>query len=132
MSSAVKAEVGTVEAKLSYIYKLPKYGILRTHLFKTDNDTAQGALNQTLKHKQSKAFDILFHWMIDRIKQKQLRVYWDKGIHNLAYYFTKHHPPLCCHKVMRPTYIHIIKQPVYSSALVQGCVNISKILTVYP
>ena len=47
-----------------------------------------------------------FHWMKDRILQKQFRVYWDKGVNNWADYFTKHHPPKH-HKLMRPKYIQM-------------------------
>ena len=33
-----------------------------------------------------------FLWLRDRENQKQFKLYWAKGINNLADYFTKHHP----------------------------------------
>ena len=41
-----------------------------------DNSTAVGIANQTIKQKISKAMDMRFYWVIDRIKQGQFRVYW--------------------------------------------------------
>ena len=91
---------------------------------KTDNSTAEGFFNKTIKPKRSKAFDMKFHWMKDRIQQNQFHLYWEKGSNNWADYFTKHHPP-CYHKLMRPKYIQQHKQISCSAqALVQGCVNI--------
>ena len=50
-----------------------------------------------------------FHWMRDRILQKQFCVYWDEGVNNWADYFTKYHPTKH-HKLMRPKYIQMDKQ----------------------
>jgi hypothetical protein len=71
---------------------------------KTDNTTAHGIVTKTLRPKLSKAFDMRFHWMKDRIKQKQFHLYWEKGALNMADYFTKHHPPRH-HKLMRNKYL---------------------------
>jgi hypothetical protein len=71
---------------------------------KTDNTTAHGILTRTVRQKLSKAFDMRFHWMRDRIDQKQFHLYWEKGILNLADYFTKHHPPRH-HRLMRHKYL---------------------------
>jgi hypothetical protein len=60
---------------------------------KTDNSTAHGILTSLVQQKRSKAFDMRFYWLKDRIKQKQLQVYWKPGTENRADYFTKHHPP---------------------------------------
>ena len=37
---------------------------------KIDNSTADGFFDKTIKLKRSKAFDMKFHWMKDRIIQK--------------------------------------------------------------
>ena len=37
--------------------------------------------------------DMQFHWLRDREAQKQFHIYWKPGGHNLADYYTKHHPP---------------------------------------
>jgi hypothetical protein len=43
--------------------------------------------------RKSKAFDMRYHWLKDRIAQKQFNLYWQKGSTNAADYFSKHHPP---------------------------------------
>jgi hypothetical protein len=58
----------------------------------TDNTTADGITNDTVKQNRSKAMDMSFYWIRDRIEQKQFSVIWQPGDTNLADYFTKHHP----------------------------------------
>jgi hypothetical protein len=43
---------------------------------RTDNSTAFGILNETFKQKRSKAMDMSYHWLTDRVRQKQFDVYW--------------------------------------------------------
>jgi hypothetical protein len=33
-------------------------------------------IRQTLKNKLSKAMDMIYHWLTERIRQKQFDVYW--------------------------------------------------------
>jgi hypothetical protein len=42
---------------------------------KTDNSTAYGILNETIKQKQSKSMDMKYYWLQDRVCQKQFDVY---------------------------------------------------------
>jgi hypothetical protein len=42
---------------------------------RTDNSTAFGILNDTIKQKRSKAMDVRYHWLTDRVRQKQFNVY---------------------------------------------------------
>jgi hypothetical protein len=35
--------------------------------------------------------DMGYHWLADRVRQKQLDVYWRPGLGNLADYHTQHH-----------------------------------------
>jgi hypothetical protein len=70
----------------------------------TDNACAAGILNSTVKQRRSKAIDMRFYWVRDRIRQQQFKVYWVKGSENLADYFTKNHAP-AHHKRMRSTYL---------------------------
>ena len=72
----------------------------------TNNSTADGFANGRTKIKQSKAMDMRFYWVQDRVKQDQFYIHWQEGDNNLADYFTKHHPP-AHHTRMRPTYLHI-------------------------
>jgi hypothetical protein len=70
----------------------------------TDNTatTATGYSNGTIKQKCTKAIDMRFYWIKDRVKQGQFNVYWGPDYQNLADYFTKHHSPAR----MREIYIH--------------------------
>ena len=70
----------------------------------TDNKCADGISHGTVKLKRSKAFDMRYHWVRDRVHQGQFDVYWREGGHNLADYFTKDHPA-AHHKAMRPYFI---------------------------
>jgi hypothetical protein len=72
---------------------------------KTDNTTAEGLANDTVKQKRSKAIDMRFYWIHDRVKQGQYHVYWRKAEFNRADYFTKHHAPKH-HLNMRHEYLH--------------------------
>jgi hypothetical protein len=59
----------------------------------TDNTTATGYSNGTIKQKHQKAMDMHFYWIKDRVKKGQFNVYWGPGCQHLADYFTKHHSP---------------------------------------
>jgi hypothetical protein len=48
-------------------------------------------MNETIKQKQSKAMDMRYHRLTDRVHQKQFYVYWRPGRENLGDYHTKHH-----------------------------------------
>ncbi|WP_281640541.1 Ty1/Copia family ribonuclease HI [Aurantimicrobium minutum] len=69
-----------------------------------DNTVATGLANDTVKAKRTKAMDMRFYWIKDRVKQGHFRIYWKPGDTNLADYFTKHHPP-SHHQQMRYTYL---------------------------
>jgi hypothetical protein len=71
----------------------------------TDNSTADGFANKRTKIKRSKAMDMRFYWIQDRVQDGQFQVHWLQGEHNHADYFTKHHPP-SHHSKMRPIYLH--------------------------
>ena len=86
----------------------------------TDNSTADGFANGRTKIRRSKAMDIRFYWVQDRVTQGQLRIQWKKGDTNLADYFTKHHPPTH-HIKMRPTYLHISNSCQNQAADSQDC-----------
>ena len=58
----------------------------------TDNCFAEGFSNRRVKQHRSKSIDMRFYWIRDRFKQGQFYIYWQKGIKNMADYFTKHHP----------------------------------------
>ena len=68
-----------------------------------DNACAVGILNNTVKQRRSKAMDMRFYWVKDRIAQGQFKFFWKPGKSNLADYFTKFHSP-AHHIAMRTVY----------------------------
>jgi hypothetical protein len=87
---------------------------------RTDNSTANGIINGTIKQKRSKAIDMRFYWLKDRAAQNQFKIFWAPGSVNLADYFTKIHPP-SHHKKVRPIYLY---DKDNSPLTLQGCVKI--------
>ena len=85
---------------------------------KTDNSTADGIMNKTVKQQRSKAIDMRFYWLQDRCEQGQFRVYWAPGVENLADYYTKHHPP-SLHRRVRSIYLYTPD----STSDMQGCIK---------
>jgi len=73
---------------------------------KTDNSTAAGIANDSVKQRRSKAIDMRFYWVRDRVRQGQFHVYWEAGRHNKADYFTKHHAA-AHHRAIRSSYLHV-------------------------
>jgi hypothetical protein len=133
MSSAAEAEIGAV------FINAKEGAVLRTTLeelghpqppttLETDNTTATGYSNGTIKQKRTKSMDMCFYWIKDRLKQGQFNVYWGLGYQNLADYFTKHHSP-AHHKIMREVYIHASEKPINGKGIrdseLRGCVNTS-------
>jgi hypothetical protein len=106
MSSAAEAEIGAV-----FI-----------------NAKEGAVLGTTLEEKRTKAMDMRFYWIKDRVKQGQFNVYWGPGFQNFADYFTKHHSP-ANHKRIRDIYIHADKRPINRKGIrdsaLRGCVNTS-------
>jgi hypothetical protein len=110
------------EAELAALYHNGKQACpLRTTLeelghpqpptpIQTDNSTAAGIANDTVKQKRSKAIDMRFYWIRDRVRQGQFIVYWKKGSLNKADYFTKHHPA-SHHRDIRSVYLHSPTDP---------------------
>jgi hypothetical protein len=76
---------------------------------RTDNSTAFGILNETIKQKRSKAMNMRYHWITDRVRQKQFNVYCRPGRENIGDYHTKHHTKHHSaqhHKDMRGLILH--------------------------
>ena len=91
----------------------------------TDNAAATAILNKSCKQVRSKAIDMNYYWVRDRIAQKQFNLIWRAGVENLADYFTKHHSP-AHHKRMRPIYLYCIKEHLANmvkSENLRGCVD---------
>ncbi len=69
----------------------------------TDNTMALGVVNNNVM-KKLKAMDMKYHWLWDRISQKQFQHYWALGNKNKGDYVTKHHAPVH-HEAMRLTFL---------------------------
>ena len=88
---------------------------------KTDNTTANVIINGTVKQNRSKAIDMRFCWLKDRVEQGQFKIYWAPGDENWADYFTKHHIPTH-HRKVRPIYQNEPSSP----RDMQGCLDLIK------
>ena len=86
-----------------------------------ENSTALGISTGTIKQRKSKAMDMRFYWIRDRINQDQFNIYFKPGSTNREDYFKKHSPP-AHHSTVRPSYLHIEK---YGKSTLQGCVNLT-------
>ena len=70
-----------------------------------NNTTAIGITTNNVKQRRSKAMDMRFYWIKDRVSQKQFCIYWKPGKYNKVDYFTKYHPVLH-HKDILSAYIN--------------------------
>jgi hypothetical protein len=95
----------------------------------TDNSTAAGITNDTIKQNRSKAMDMRFYWIKDRVAQNHFRVTWAPGDDNLADYGTKHHSAPH-HRRQRSRYlanivtlINTVTEKCAPQLLLRGCVK---------
>ena len=77
-----------------------------------DNSAAVGLANNTVTQHCSRAIDMRFYWVCDRVDQNQFHVYWAPAHLNLADYFTKHHTP-SYHRRMRKYFVHTTASPKF-------------------
>ena len=56
-----------------------------------DSSTGDRFVDDNICQSHSRAIDMRFYWVRDRVRQGQFLVYCMVGEHNLADYFTKHH-----------------------------------------
>jgi hypothetical protein len=126
MSSAAEAEIGALylNAKEATVIRttLDEMGHPQPATpMETDNSTACGIMNRTVKQVRSKAIDMRFYWVRDCVEQGHFRIYWAPGVKNMADYFTKHHSS-AHHRYMRPIIlneIHLSRVTEY----MQGCIE---------
>ena len=124
MASAAEAEYGTIFIKAQT--SVP----IRTTLsemgwpqgptsIQVNNSTVVGIATKEFHQKKSKAMDIRFCWINDRIKQVQFHVFWRPGPEKLGDYHSKHHPSEH-HRAVCSKYLHV---PNLRS--LKGCVNLT-------
>ena len=69
-----------------------------------DNKFAVGLGSSSVKAKHSKAIDVKFYWIRDRVRRKQFNLVWREGKLNLADFFTK--PlPVKVHQQLMPFFV---------------------------
>jgi hypothetical protein len=100
LSSASEAEIGALfenckKAAILHI-TLDELGYTQPATpIQTDNSTACGIANDiandNIKQQRSRAIDMRFYWVRNRVQQGQFIIYWGPGQLNLADYYTKHH-----------------------------------------
>jgi hypothetical protein len=110
VASAAESEVGAcfqnAQSGAPLRVTLTKLGHIQPATpFRTDNSTAFGILNETIKQKRSKAMDMRYHWLTDRVRQIFFDIYWRPGRENLGDYHTTHHSSQP-HKYMRGLVLH--------------------------
>ena len=68
----------------------------------TDNSTAAGLANDTVQQRKSKAMEMRYFWIVDKVDENVFNVYWNQGKTNRADYYSKQHPTKV-HRDIRPT-----------------------------
>ena len=84
----------------------------------TDNSTANGIPNNTIKQQRSRAIDIRYHWVNDLVKQGHFHIFWAPVSTNLAEYYPKHLSAYH-HKCIHPLYVCSVAD--YSKAARMNC-----------
>ena len=95
MTSACEAEIGAMyingrkAVPMRNILKELGHPQPRTPM-QTDNTAAQAVVTNNVQSKCTKAMDMCFHWLRDRVAQKQFRIFWRHGPNNRGDHWTKH------------------------------------------
>ena len=88
---------------------------------RTDSQSGHGVVTGTMQQKRSKAIDMRFHWLKDRIvNHEEFDLSWAPGATNLGDYPTKHHTGKH-HRMTRPIWVNIEGE---SPTTLQGCTKI--------
>ena len=131
-SSAVEAEIGSLflnaKKEKEIRLALEEMGHPKPPtLIDCDNSAEVVISNGTDKKKRSRAMDMRYFWVMDKVKQGKFNIIWDLVQENLADYVTNHFPASHHHRV-RTYYVHMsvslrcLSRDLPLSAL-QGCVD---------
>ena len=77
-----------------------------------DNTCAVGLATDTLKTAKTKAIDLRFHWLRDRVRQGQFKVLWIATDDNIADFFTKALP---VHEHIRRTQQLVVNPTIHNT-----------------
>ena len=116
-ASAAEAELGALfsNARIGTIMRLTLYEMGHPQPptpIHTDNLTAAGISNSTVKLQRSRAMDMRYFWIVDQVNQNNINVEWHPGLENLADYTSKHHSAKI-HRYLRPYYLQTKNSPRY-------------------
>ena len=123
VASAAEAEVGGIFHNAQTAIPIRNMLIAMGHAqpptpIKTDNSTANSFVHDNINLKKSKSWDMRYYWLRDRSLQQQFKIFWEKGLNNLADYFTKHHAT-AHHRTTRSIYVQdILEKYIHSMAAI--------------
>ena len=81
MNAQESVPIRKIIIKIGHIQ--PPYGTS----VRIENITTDEIINRTVKPNKYKSMDIRFWWLLDRLQQNQLRIFWAPGNVNLEDYF---------------------------------------------
>ena len=135
MTSAAEAETHgifhNVQTALPIRFLLTQMGHSQPPTpLKTDNKIADAFVQQEMRHKKSKSWDMRLWWLKDRLIQQHFKIFWDTGTNNWADYFTKHFAPKY-HRLLHKRYLlqtdvvitNVLTKHLSSTQL-RGCVTV--------
>ena len=70
----------------------------------TDNTEANNIMNGTEKQEISRAIDMRFYWVRNKMRQNNFQIFWEEENKNLADYVTNHHL-IWHHRNIQPRYL---------------------------
>ena len=73
------------------------------------NTASNSILYGTAKHKISRAIEMRFYWVRDRVRQNNFHIFWEERKRNLADCVTKHQP-IYNHTTIGPKYVKATKK----------------------
>ena len=97
LASAMEAELGgmfqNAQQGVWIRTMLEEMGHKQPPTFLITNNTATKSVAEgTAKQRKSRAINMNFYWIRDRIQQGQFQIIWEKGTNKIADYYTKYHP----------------------------------------
>jgi hypothetical protein len=81
-----------------------------------------GIANDNIKQQCSRAIDMRFYWVRDRVRQGQFHIHWKPGKVNLTNYYTKHHSA-AHHQQVRHLYLHPESEPKRQTIPIASALN---------
>jgi hypothetical protein len=135
VASAAEAELGALyrNCQMRIIFQLTLNDMghpqPKTPVY-CNNATAVGIANNTIKQQRSRAMEMRFFWIGDKVAQEMYALKWHPGQENLADYQSKHHIGLH-HAAVRPWYLHLANSPrvlprAERPSALKGCVGTLK------